>query len=89
MRAGPNEQPDSALHYAVSPFRDRDGGVVSGSGVGFGRVPLAKRAFDSTVAVRSSTIRFTQPLRLVRIFRGYGNGAQWLNLTDSRFRLEQ
>jgi len=29
------EQPESALHYAVSPFRDRDAGVVPGSGVGF------------------------------------------------------
>jgi hypothetical protein len=42
----------------------------------FGRVPLAKRALDSAVATRSSAIRFTQPLRLVRISRGHGNGAQ-------------
>jgi hypothetical protein len=42
----------------------------------FGRVPLAKRAFDSAVATRSSAIRFTQPLWLVRISRGYGAGAQ-------------
>jgi hypothetical protein len=35
MRAGSNEQPESALHYAVSPFRDRDAGVVPGTGVGF------------------------------------------------------
>jgi hypothetical protein len=35
IRAGSNEQPESALHYAVSPFRDRDAGVVPGSGVGF------------------------------------------------------
>src|SRR5229473_1547166 len=34
IRAGSNEQPESALHYAVSPFRDRDAGVVPGSGVG-------------------------------------------------------
>ena len=28
MRTGSIEQPESALHYAVSPFRDRDAGVV-------------------------------------------------------------
>jgi hypothetical protein len=27
MRAGSNEQPESALHYAVYPFRDRDAGL--------------------------------------------------------------
>jgi hypothetical protein len=42
----------------------------------FGRGPLAQRALDSAVATRSSAIRFTQPLQLLRISRGYGNGAQ-------------
>jgi len=76
IRAGSNEQPESALHYAVSPFRDRDAEVVPGSGVGFWSVPLAKQRDPVHAAIAvSADISWLRERRL--------------NLTDSRFRLEQ